>query len=203
MRAHDRPAESPPGEPQSTAAVRRELARLLEGYVALHGEGALPRQPFDRDWISPCQIGAPDAEGWIAWRPVARELPPDWGGLERALEAPLHPDLAAFYGSFWCDCIPVEAEEGGATLIQPWNERDRERLIENLLGHALQKRRIRAPLTLFVAATDEGDLVLSVDNASGVVVLEQPGQRPQREVAPTLAALLARMRPVPGRPVPD
>jgi SecY interacting protein Syd len=175
--------------------VIRELTRLLEGFVALHAAGGLPRQPFDPRWASPCQVGEPREDGSIAWRPVPRDLPPDWSGLEAALEEALHPDLAAFYGAFWSDCIPVRAEEGGATLIQVWNERDFDRLIENLLGHALQKRRRRDPLSLFVACTDEGDLVLSVDNASGRVVLEQPGQPPQREVAESLAALLARMQP--------
>jgi SecY interacting protein Syd len=179
----------------SASAVVAELTRLLEGYVALHAGDGLPRQPHDPQWPSPCQEGPPGDDGSIAWRPVPRVRPPDWSGLEAALEQALHPDLAAFYGAFWSDCIPVRAEEGGATLIQVWNERDFDRLIENLLGHALQKRRRRDPLSLFVACTDEGDLVLSVDNASGRVVLEQPGQPPQREVADSLAALLARMQP--------
>jgi len=185
-----------PGQAQATGeAVCRELRRLLDGFVTLQGARGLPRQPHDPMWPSPCQVGPPEADGQIAWRPVPRDAPPDWSGLEAALEAPLHPDVAAFYGAFWSDCIPVRAQEGGATLIQVWNPADFERLVENLLGHALQKRRRREPLTLFVACTDEGDLVLSVDNASGCVVLEQPGQPPQREVAASLEELLARMQP--------
>ncbi len=180
-------------------AVRRELRRLLDGFVALHGDGRLPRQPHDPRWPSPCEVGAPGEDGQVAWQPVPRDPAPDWSGLEAALESRLHPDLAAFYGAFWSDCIPVRADEGGATLIQVWNGDDFERLIENLLGHALQKRRRGEPLTLFVACTDEGDLVLSVDNASGRVVLEQPGQPPQREVAASLAELLARMQPAQAR----
>jgi SecY interacting protein Syd len=115
----------------------------------------------------------------------------------------VHPDVASFYGSFWSDSIPVRAEEGAATLIQVWNGRDFERLIENLIGHALQKARRREPLTLFIACTDEGDFNLSVDNSSGVVVLEQPGQPPQREVARCLADLLARLEPAPDEPGTD
>jgi SecY interacting protein Syd len=186
-------AEAGSGAPVVVDALRR----LLDGFADLHAASGLPRQPYDPQWPSPCQVGAP-RDGSIAWRPVPRDTPPDWSGLEAALEQALHPDLAAFYGSFWSDCIPVRAQEGGATLIQVWNERDFERLVGNLLGHALQKRRRRDPLTLFVACTDEGDLVLSVDNASGRVVLEQPGQPPQREVAESLAALLARMQPLAG-----
>ncbi len=177
------------------SSVVRELTRILDEFVALSPAGALPRQPFDPEWVSPCQVGEPAQDGTIAWRPRRRIAAPDWSGLERALGAPLHPDVAEFYGSFWSDPVPVRAEEGAAVLIQVWNERDHERLQENLIGHALQKMRRREPLTLFVACTDEGDLTLGVDNATGAVVLEQPGQPPLRQVAATLAAFLARLEP--------
>ena len=121
-------------------------------------------------------------------------MPADWSGLERALDVSLHSDVATFYGSFWSDAIPVCAEEGSATLIQVWNEQDFERLIENLIGHALQKRR-REPLTLFIACTDDSEFNLCVDNATGSVLLEQPGQAPKHTVAEKLAELLARMEP--------
>ena len=178
------------------------LASLLERYVALHqaARGTLPRQPYEPDWPSPCQVGPPDAAGWIAWRPVRRKPPADFSGLERALEAPLHPNLAAYFGRFWSDVVPGRTAEGGVSLIQIWNEQDFERLIENLLGHALAKARARAPLTLFFATTDEDERFLSVDNASGRVLLEIPGEPPVREVAPDLDAFLARVEPVLSSP---
>jgi len=126
---------------------------------------------------------------------VARAEPADLGGLERALEVPLHPDLVAYYGSYYSDSFAARTAEGGLTLIQVWSEADLERLIANQIGHALAKRRARAPLTLFVALTDEDDLILALDNASGAVVLEHPGRAPLREVAPSLGALLARCEP--------
>ncbi len=177
------------------SAVIRELGRILDGYAALAWEHGLPRQPFDAQWVSPCQEGPPGPDGSIAWRPRRRLEPPDWGGLERALGAALHPDVADYYGSYWSDCIPVRAQQGGAMLIQVWNERDFERLVENLLGHALQKMRRREPLTLFVGCTDESELTLCVDNASGAVLLEQPGQAPLRQLAPDLAGFLAGLKP--------
>ena len=81
-------------------------------------------------------------------------------------------------------------------MIQVWNEQDFERLSENLIGHALQKRRRREPLTLFVACTDESEFNLCVDNATGLVLLEQPGQAPKQTVAESLAQLLSRMEPI-------
>ena len=182
-----------------STTVATELDRILTTYATLAPAAQGLRQPFDPQWISPCQVGDPDAEGMIAWAPVRRPVPADWSGLEQALDVPVHTDVAAFYGSFWSDCIPVRAEEGTATLIQVWNERDFERLIENLIGHALQKRRRREPLTLFVACTEEGEFNLCVDNTTGAVLLEQPGQAPKRMVAESLAELLSRMEPAAQR----
>lgn len=179
-----------------SGAVVVALERLLNAFVAGAAGGDLPRQPYDERWISPCQVGEPDADGTIAWRPVRRPVVAGWSGLERALETTVHPDVAAFYGSFWCDCIPVTADEGTATLVQVWNEDDFAALQENLIGHALQKMRRGESLTLFVACTDESDFNLCVDNETGAVVLERPGEPPSRQVAATLAELLARMEPL-------
>ncbi|NCF81053.1 MAG: SecY-interacting protein, partial [Proteobacteria bacterium] len=108
----------------------------------------------------------------------------------------IHPDIKSFYGSYWGGPIELEADEGGVTLIQVWNDDDFDRLVENLLGHAMAKQRIKAPLTIFIALTDEEEYVLSVDNETGCVVLEEPGSIPTREVSPSLAEFLDRLRPV-------
>ncbi len=156
--------------------------------------GGLPRQEYDPAWPSPCQVGPPDADGMIQWRPVARDLSADFSGLARALEAPVHPDFQAYYGSYWCDSFEVQAPDGGLTLLQVWNQADFERLIGNLLGHALAKQKARQPLTLFFACADEDDLFLSLENHSGRILLERPGHKPLRELAPDLAAFLGRLR---------
>jgi len=177
--------------------VKQALAALLEAWLARVQErtGGLPRQEFDADWPSPCQVGEPDAEGMILWRPVEREPPGDFSGLERALEVAIHPDLQAWYGSFWCDTFEVRAEEGGLALLQVWNQNDFERLIGNLIGHALAKRRSRDPLTWFFACTDEDDYFLTLENHSGRVLLERPGVPPIKQVADSLTELLQRLRP--------
>jgi SecY interacting protein Syd len=120
----------------------------------------------------------------------------DFSGVERALETEINPNIKSFYGSFWCEVLDAEAEEGAFTLIQVWNPDDFDRLCENILGHAFAKQRINAPLTIFFACTDEDDLILSVENDTGKVVLEHPGQLPIREVASSLAEFLNRVESV-------
>ena len=186
------------------AAVRPSLDRLLDRYVESHRRitGSLPTERHDPAWPSACETGPPRADGRIHWQPQARRAPPDFGGLEHALEVTLHPDIKDFYGSFWSAPLELSAEEGGLTLIQIWNDDDFDRLVENVIGHALAKRRIGAPLTVFIATADEGELMLSVDNETGSVVLEEPGSVPIREVSPSLAEFLDRLEPAPGSPAP-
>ena len=181
-----------------SSEVEIALGRLLQRYVDhfQRVNGTLPTQLHDPAWVSPCQVGEPDADGMIQWQPRKRSPGADFGGLEHALEVEIHPDIKSFYGCYWADVMKLEAQEGGLTLIQIWNEDDFDRLVGNVLGHAMAKQRIKAPLTVFIATTDEGEDMLSVENASGRVVLEEPGSLPIREISPSLAQFLDRLSPV-------
>jgi len=180
--------------------VRKSLTRLLQRYVDEHQRvtGTFPTQTYDPAWLSECQVGEPDADGSIFWRPQERHSFADFDGLERALEVDIHPDIKSFYASHWASPMSFQATEGDLTLIQIWNDDDFDRLVENILGHAMAKQRIKAPLTIFFACTDEDENILSVENDSGRVVLEEPGSLPIREVSPSLAAFLARLDPIVG-----
>ncbi len=173
------------------------LAAFVERYLARHPTLV---SPYDRDWRSPCEFSDPvasaDGVELITWRPVARAFADDFAGLERALEMPVHPDIKAYYGAFWSGGLEATASEGHVSLILPWNPADIDRLVENLIGHALAKQRARAPFTVFFACTEpESELFLSVDNASGAVVLEAPGAKPLRTVAPSLTVFLRGLDP--------
>jgi len=179
--------------------VAAALATFVDRYVESY-----PRlvDPFDPEWRSPCEIGEPfplegrNGELQIAWRPLRRAFADDFAGLERALEQPIHPDIKAYYGAFWSGGLEATAADGHVSLILLWNPADAERLIENLIGHSIAKRRARAPFTVFFACTEpESDLFLSVDNGSGAVVVEAPGAKPLRTVAPSLTVFLRGLVP--------
>lgn len=174
-------------------ALDNLLSRYVEEYRSRFGTA--PRQPYDSHWPSPCIQGPPDENGLIEWSPVRRTCLPDFSGLEHAIREPVHPDIRVFFGRYYCETIPGRTEEGGLQLIQVWSDQDFDRLVENTLGHTLAKFRAKEPLSLFVATTDEDEFFLSVDNATGRVMLEQPGKPVVREVAPDLATLLERFQP--------
>lgn len=54
------------------------------------------------------------------------------------------------------------------------------RLQENLIGHLIMKRRLKQTPTLFIAATESEQEIISLCNLSGEVILEQPGTKNER-----------------------
>ena len=181
-----------------TLSVTAALTAFIERYMRemQQKRKSLPRQEYDPAWPSCCQLGEPDTSGMITWRPVKRDQPADFSGLEYAFETTLHEDIKHYYGSFWSDGLAADCKEGEVNLILIWNEDDFQRLIGNIIGHALAKRRAKQPLTVFFACTEaDSELFLSIDNTSGKVLLEQPGIPPLREVAPSLSHFIARLRP--------
>ena len=190
-------------------AVRTALARFIQASV-----DAFPQltDPFDPSWRSPCETGAPQpapggGELLVPWQPLARpqaDADDLFEPLAQALEVAIHPDIAAYYAAYYAGGLEAESPDGPVSLILIWNEADTHRLIENLLGHALAKQRLRAPYSLFFACTDPAsDEFLSVENHTGHVVLERPGYLPERTVAPSLAAFLDTLSPAPPERHPE
>jgi SecY interacting protein Syd len=137
----------------------------------------------------------------VPFRPLRRDPPAAdlLGGLAAALGRPVPVALETYYGRYWSGDLDLEAPQGPVSLLLLWNEEDAVRLAENLLGHALQQRRLRGRPTLFFACTAAAsDRILSLDEETGEVVVERPGTRDCRVVAPDLASFLDTLVP-PGR----
>lgn len=178
-----------------------DVASVLKGFAARYTD-EFPDlyEIHDPQWRSPCEVGEPhawpDGTQVVRWRPVARRYAEDFAGLENALETTIHPDIKAYYGAFWSGGLEARASEGHVSLILLWNPADADRLVENLIGHAMAKQRARAPFSVFFACTEaNSELFLSVDNDSGRVLLERPGRKPLRTVAESLAAFLSELEP--------
>ena len=129
---------------------------------------------------------------------MRREQPADFSGLAAALETAIHPDFIAYFGRYWSDPIPASGLCGHVELLLLWNMADEERLVANQLGHVLQARRAKRPLTLFFACGDDPDQLYSLDNSSGEVLREDLPKRSARIIAPSLANFLAGLRAGPG-----
>ena len=171
--------------------VRLALDRIVTDAVALTRDGYF-KVNYDPAWRSPSEISA-NGE----YKPLPQQVPVDFRGLANALETDIHPDIRTYYASFWSGSIECESEEGHVSLIQLWNAEDFDRLIRNLIGHALMKKRSKHPLTIFFATTEgDSELFLSIENETGYVLLEEPGRAPIRQVEDNLATFLNRLTPV-------
>ena len=171
----------------------QELTNLIERTLELT-ESRLLSSPFDPEWRSDCEVH--QRFDHIYWRPIAQSPPVDFTGLENAIEECIHPDVINYYSSYWSGTLEADSEEGRVSLIQLWNPDDFERLIANLIGHALNKMKSKNPYTIFFANTDpNSELFLSIDNNSGVVILEEPGKPPIREVESDIGTFLTRLEP--------
>ena len=169
------------------------LKDFVDATIAIHPDGQLTA-PFDPEWRSPCEID--HSEGVTFWRPLSQQPAVSFDGLAHALELSIHPDIAAYYSSYWSGSLEASSEEGPVSLIQLWNPEDFDRLIANLIGHALNQRRTRNPFSVFFATTDpESELFLSIRNDTGVILLEEPGRKVLREVESDINTFLSRLIP--------
>jgi SecY interacting protein Syd len=170
----------------------------------------LPSVTFDPPWPSPCDVKQEEQlgndsqnenededekkENLSYWKPASRINHALFDDLEQALELSFRDDFKQFYGSFWSNGICVEREDINFSLIQIWNEEDQEKLKENILGHAFAKLKSKQPLNYFIGCTF-GDDVICIDHESGEVVLEKPGRKTHKVLAPSLEAFLLSLSP--------
>ncbi|MEM7293886.1 MAG: SecY-interacting protein Syd [Pseudomonadota bacterium] len=170
------------------------INRYSAAYVSAHQTN--PRTPYDEDWSSDCEIGNPDDQNQIEWHKVT-QVETSIEGCERALETPIHPDVKAFYTSFWFPPLRARSKDGELELLGIWNPQDLDNLQANFLGNALQQKRRRLPLTFFFAVTlPESEYCLAIDNGSGAVILERAGQAAERTIAQSLGVFLDQIDPV-------
>ncbi|MCV2883262.1 SecY-interacting protein [Aestuariibacter sp. AA17] len=153
------------------------------------------RIEFDSQWQSACYLQVGDDGDWVEWQPVKRDVPGDFSGVESALEMTLNAQFKAYFGTYWSDNFNAKTSRGSLQLLMPWNNDDFIRLQQNLVGHVLMKRRLKQAETLFFAVTDEEDFIITVDNASGAVMLEQVGMLPKEKLADDLASFIKQLEP--------
>jgi SecY interacting protein Syd len=181
---------------QVTAALDEFVQRYI---IAAKKDPEMLVVEYDNDWPSDCYEGSSNTGDSVNWQPVKRSAVANFNDLETALEMKIHEDVISYYSAYWSDNLNAISDKGYLQLLQPWNQGDFERLHQNLIGHILMKRRLKQPETFFVALTDEDDFILTVNNSTGEVMLEQVGLIPKEVVAPNLAVFIQSLRPSPTR----
>ena len=135
------------------------------------------------------RLGGTPRQQLIAWEPKRRAPSTnDFVGLERALKLEIHADIKTHYGRYWANHLQALAPEGEVSMLYLWNAEDSERLIENLVGHAVACKQNKTPFSVFFACTEaDSEYYLTVNNSTGQIQLEEPGSKPLKVVSNSLA----------------
>ena len=138
----------------------RHLQNLLTRTLSIAESGLLASE-FHADWRSPCELHQ-DSD-LTYWKPVRQEVAVSFEGLANALELEIHPDIQAYYASYWSGTLEADSAEGRVSLIQLWNDEDFDRLIANLIGHAMAKQKSRQGFTVFYREHGPGHTDVSLN----------------------------------------
>lgn len=176
--------------------IQTALDQFIQQYTNAHKQQNQPMVvQYDNQWLSPCHTEQGGQGDWLDWRPVRRQENASLRDLEQALQLKIDPQLSEYFCRYWSDNLNAKAPKGNLQLLLPWNQDDFVRLQQNLVGHVLMKRRLGQPITLFFAVTDEEDFIISIDNATGKVMLEQVGVEPTEVLAEDLAGFISSLQP--------
>ncbi|MBL1378315.1 SecY-interacting protein Syd [Zobellella iuensis] len=156
--------------------------------------GGAPLADHDPAFPSPAEL-LPAHAGKVAWQPWRRPEPAGFDNVATALAMPVHAALPAFFGHYFAGNLPVCFKGLFLTLLQPWNQEDFERLQQNQIGHQLMLRKLGLPASWFLASCRDEQRLVTLDNASGEVLLERLGKGPIGVLAPDLATFLQRLEP--------
>ncbi len=180
------------------------LQQFSEKYIAEYQQvhACLPIVEQDDEWPSPCEKRATEqkslAEGEVYWQPTAIEKNEglSFENVESALNLTLHNDIKTYFTLLYSESLDARCDEGELSLLFAWNKKDFERLQENLIGHILMKQRLKQKETIFFAVTDEEDMIISIDNASGSVWVERVGCKPHKQLSDSLVQFISQLTPV-------
>lgn len=178
------------------SAVTTQLTRLFDEFKTECLQHGNPTLLVEEDWLSPALLPGYEINQECEWQPTAIEDSSldMFMRLADALEVDIPQSIIDYYTGYWSQPITATHIEGELSLIFVWNPEDLERLRENLIGHALNKRRLRQPISFFFATTEpDGGQILSVESSTGRVLLEKPGQKKFSVIAEDLAAFLSQV----------
>ncbi|WP_018983503.1 SecY-interacting protein [Salinimonas chungwhensis] len=184
-------------------SIEQAIDQLIGQYKADAQNAQQPlRVEYEPDWPTPCyQLDQHDEvhEGaHVSWQPVRQSSANSFAKLEDALELTLDQQYCVFFTRYYSFNLMARAPQGECELLQVVSDSDFERLQENLIGHVLMKRRLRQPETLFFGLTDDDNLILSIINNSGEVILERVGKKHYEVLAPDLSTFLNQLAPSPA-----
>lgn len=165
------------------------MTRYQETHPVRHTE-------YVKEWNSPI-YGKIIDDDTVEWTPCRQETALSFAELEKALELTFHHSVKTLFGRWYAGDLNLDFDGHPVSLLQVQSAEDGERLLANLAGHILMKRRLKQPETIFIGlGIDKDDLLLSIQNDTGAVGLEWVGQAQHEVLADSLQDWLEQCMPL-------
>jgi SecY interacting protein Syd len=177
-----------------SSALEKFINSYLNSYQNALSE--LPRY-YPMGVASPCiaQTFDEQSEDAVFWQPVKREPAGDFDNVASALAITLHQDINHFYASFFSAPLQFNSPWGEGELLLAWSLEDFEYLQQNIIGHLLMKQKLKQAPTWFIGVLSDGDTMITVENDTGAVWIEVPGEVPKQQLAPSIAEFITQLSP--------
>ncbi|WP_299005589.1 SecY-interacting protein [uncultured Shewanella sp.] len=174
------------------------LTNFLKRYQAIYQEECdeFPRF-YAQGEDSACIVQETDLDENmpVQWVSVVRDQVGNFDNVASALDIRLHSDINGFYGHFFSGPLMFHSQWGAGEVLQPWNQNDFECLQQNIIGHLMMKRKLKQPLTWFIGVMEEGDTMITVNNETGSVWIEKPGEVQSIQLASSVDDFLSQLTP--------
>jgi len=180
----------------TSSALQQSLINFSQNYVKAYQKKHehLPLVEVDEQWKSPCLQESYD-DNTMLWQPQLNEDNLSFDNIENALDITLHQEICSYYTAIYSESLHATCSEGQLSLLFPWCKEDFIRLQENIIGHILMKQKLKQPISIFFAVTDDEDFILSINNDNGEVWVERVGCIPHKKVADNLTDFIETLTP--------
>jgi SecY interacting protein Syd len=180
----------------TSCALQQNIINFSQHYVEVYQQAHahLPLVEVDEQWQSPCLQGEHD-DNTMLWQPQIIEEELSFDNIEQALDITIHQDICSYYTAIYSESLHATCSEGQLSLLFSWCKEDFSRLQENIIGHILMKQKLKQPISIFFAVTDDEDFILSVNNDNGEVWVERVGCVPHKKVADNLTDFIETLEP--------
>lgn len=150
---------------------------------------------YVEEWESPIYRKVVD-DDTVEWTPCRQPESLNFDELESALELTFHDSIKTLFGRWYAGDLALIYQGHAINLLQVQSAEDGERLLANITGHVLMKRKLKQPETVFIGLGQEDNgLLLTIDNQSGVVGLEWVGKEQHEVLASSLSDWLNDCKP--------
>lgn len=163
-------------------------------YLWQQQQGSYPKSDAYADISSPCQISS--TEGGIYWQPVVANPINDLQRVEQLVGITIRPEIQALFGMQYAGDMWACFQDITLCLIQVWNLDDFYRLEQNQIAHLQMLKKLKRQPSLFIATTLEDSRIITVNNVTGAIMLDDLITGEHQYLSDDLTSFLTQLTPI-------